>query len=361
MTITRSFRTQGNHYIEFMPSQGCIGTLFVNGENSVILETQSEEKGAERAGKARKVSDWEIKKVLNWVLKEKYSGRRMSFAQLCKHHNLPIHPRTLARRLAQLGYRKCTACPKPFINEKNRKIRLAFSVKFENWTHAWKRLRFSDESTFYTGKYKKDQILRKADERYCLDCIQTHFRSGRTSFLVWGMVGWGYKSKLVFLQNLSGARGGMTKEDYIKQVLLPVVSPYFQESNYISPYERTEHSLHAREFGEILFQEDRNRAHGLGFGKRNLSQLKDSFKIPLFNDGAWPPCSPDLNIIENVWRIIKQRIGSYDMVITTLDDMKKAVQHEWNEVKQEEIDNLVATMPSRIKQCKDREGNATKW
>ena len=53
----------------------------------------------------------------------------------------------------------------------------------------------------------------------------------------------------------------MTKEDYIKQVLLPVISPYFQESNYISPYERTEYSLHAREFGEILFQEDRNRAH----------------------------------------------------------------------------------------------------
>ena len=35
-------------------------------------------KGDERAGKARKVSDWEIKKVLNWVLKEKYSGRNLS-------------------------------------------------------------------------------------------------------------------------------------------------------------------------------------------------------------------------------------------------------------------------------------------
>ena len=111
-------------------------------------------KGAERTGKARKVSDWEIKKVLNWVLKEKYLGRRLSFAHLCKRHNLSIHPRILARRLARLGYRKYTACPKPLINEKNRKIRLAFSIKFENWTHAWKRVRFSDESTFYTGKHK---------------------------------------------------------------------------------------------------------------------------------------------------------------------------------------------------------------
>ena len=82
------------------------------------------------------------------------------------------------------------------------------------------------------------------------------------------MVGWGYKSELMFLQNLFGARGGMIKEDYIKQVLLSVVSPYYQENNYISSYERIEYSLHAREFGEILFQEDENRALGLGFGKR---------------------------------------------------------------------------------------------
>ena len=55
-------------------------------------------KCTERAGKARKVSDLEIKKVLNWVLKEEYSGRRILFAQLCKRHNLSIYPRTLARR-----------------------------------------------------------------------------------------------------------------------------------------------------------------------------------------------------------------------------------------------------------------------
>ena len=102
--------------------------------------------------------------MLNLVLTEKYPGRRLSFAHLCKRHNLSIYPRTLARRLAQLGYRKFTAYPKPLINEKNRKSRLTFSIKFENWTHTWKRVRFSDESTVYTGKHKKDQILCKTGE-----------------------------------------------------------------------------------------------------------------------------------------------------------------------------------------------------
>ena len=37
-----------------------------------------------RTGKERKVSDWEIKNVLNWVLKEKYPGRRLSFSYLRK-------------------------------------------------------------------------------------------------------------------------------------------------------------------------------------------------------------------------------------------------------------------------------------
>ena len=33
-------------------------------------------------------------------------------------------------------------------------------------------------------------------------------------------------------------------------------------------------------------------------------------------------CLLDFNIIENFWRLIKQRIGSYEKIITTLDDIK---------------------------------------
>ena len=313
--------------------------------------------GKNRPGPALKLILKETQKVLHWILNRKYQGRVLSFSEVCQRLNLSVTPRTLSRKLAELGYHKCKACPKPFITPFQQSTRLQFCNKYKKWTHDWTRVRFSDECTFYTGKHKKDQILRKPGERYCTDCIQNRYRSGRTSFPVWGMVGWGYKSELVFLENLSGARGGMTKEDYIRQVLMRHVCHYFSKANYISPYKNEEPG---RELGPILFQEDGNRTHGLK-GKNNLHDLKKKLNIPLLNDGDWPPSSPDLNIIENCWRIIKQRIGTYENTILTLADMRKAVKNEWAKLDQREIDNLVVTMASRIKQCKDREGLATKW
>lgn len=88
------------------------------------------------------------------------------------------------------------------------------------------------------------------------------------------MVGWGNKSKLVFLENLSGARGGMTKEYYIRQILMRHVCHYFSEANYVFFYRNEEPG---RELGLILFQENGNRTHGLK-RKNNLHKLEEKFK-----------------------------------------------------------------------------------
>ena len=141
------------------------------------------------------------------------------------------------------------------------------------------------------------------------------------------MVEWSYKSPLVFL-NGHRKRGGMSKEDYIKQVLEPVVSPYFRDEAYVSPY-----NLIVKEYGSILFQEDGNSAHGIANNAENLHELKEKLGIELFNNGHWLPCSPDLSIIENIWRIIKGRIGNYEQLITK-KELKAAVQEEWNRIEQ---------------------------
>ena len=149
----------------------------------------------------------------------------------------------------------------------------------------------------------------------------------------------------------------MNKEDYIKQVLKRVIASYFREQVYISPYD----PLKIMEFGQILYQEDGNKAHGMGLGKTSLRWLKEEMGVVLFNDELWSPSSPDLSIIENCWRIVKQRIESRAESILKISDLKQAAQVEWDRLEQHHIDNMVASMPSRIKQLQERGGFSTKW
>ncbi len=39
----------------------------------------------------------------------------------------------------------------------------------------------------------------------------------------------------------------------------------------------------------------------------------------------WPPASPDLNPIENIWQIIKQQLRKYTPAITTIAQLQEAV------------------------------------
>ncbi len=83
-----------------------------------------------------------------------------------------------------------------------------------------------------TGKQRKQRVILTKDERYCNDCIQHRFYSGRTSFSVWAAVGWDWKSELVILDS-HGRKRGMSMADHKHQVLDAHVIPYFaiRESN----------------------------------------------------------------------------------------------------------------------------------
>jgi hypothetical protein len=69
-----------------------------------------------------------------------------------------------------------------------------------------------------TGERGRLYITRRVWEKLHPDCIQSVYRSGRTSFMVWGAIGWGWKSKLVFLGGRHGG-GGINSRDYAEQVL----------------------------------------------------------------------------------------------------------------------------------------------
>jgi transposase len=59
---------------------------------------------------------------------------------------------------------------------------------------------------------------------------------------------------------------------------------------------------------------------------------------------ANPPESPDLNPIETIWRLVKQRLKNRGL-ICDVTELCRAIEEEWDKITLEEIDKAISTMP----------------
>lgn len=69
-------------------------------------------------------------------------------------------------------------------------------------------------------------MTRRPDEKCCPTCIKSIYRSRRVSVMVWGAIGWDWKSLLVFLVKELGKKG-ICSTAYLNQVLEAVVFPFY--------------------------------------------------------------------------------------------------------------------------------------
>ncbi|GFU18867.1 transposable element Tcb1 transposase [Trichonephila clavipes] len=69
----------------------------------------------------------------------------------------------------------------------------------------------------------------------------------------------------------------------------------------------------------------------------------------------WPDRSPDLSPIEHIWDHLGWRVGHP----ASLNELEARLQRIWNEISQDIIHNLHASMPDRIASCIRASGGAT--
>ncbi len=90
--------------------------------------------------------------------------------------------------------------------------------------------------------------------------------------------------------------------------------------------------------------------------KEGLAQkLKKENSISNFKH---PAQSPDLNPIEVIWNIIKQRLRR--RIFYSDEEVKEALQEEWSKVTQQEIQKRISDMPGRCLRLTKNSGKAIK-
>ncbi|GFW26090.1 transposable element Tc3 transposase [Trichonephila clavipes] len=95
---------------------------------------------------------------------------------------------------------------------------------------------------------------------------------------------------------------------------------------------------------EFLFMDDNARPHRANIVDECL-QSEDITRMD------WPAYSPNLNPIEHVWDMLGRRISARQPPPTCLPELRRALLDEWFNIPQDQIDNLILSMPRRCKAC----------
>lgn len=151
--------------------------------------------------------------------------------------------------------------------------------------------------------------------------------------MIWGALGWDYKSPLVFMEKLP-ERKGICSKAYLQEVLEPVVFPLFETlgPNYI-------------------FMEDGAKVH---LGHARLPRLQHGVR-----GFAWPPSSPDLNPIEKVWRWMKGELDIMPYKPRTREALIKVIQGLWDRVDPRDYRHYTEQLTCKIEDVIEVKGLAT--
>ena len=126
-------------------------------------------------------------------------------------------------------------------------------------------------------------------------------------------------------------------------------------SNILVPFLQTFWKNFMRRKPQATFMQDNAPCHK---SKKVLSWF-GSKKVSILD---WPPQSPDLNPIENLWAILFSAVREkHEQKIDTLQELRVAIKEEWQKIPREILQRLYASIPLRLKEVKKAKGNATKY
>ena len=257
------------------------------------------------------------RQILLSHLRNRKRNARETARGIIGNHQRAISDETVRKRLRDNGVRARRPKVGIILTARHRALRMAWARRHVRFTRAqWANVLFTDESRFtVSGNDGRTRVYRRRGERFANCCITERDRYGRGSVMVWGGVSLHSKTQLVIVN------GNLNAAQYQQQILTPHAIPHVQANR-----------------GMILVQ-DNAPVHTA----RATQQMLQNNNVRTLD---WPPCSPDLNPIENVWDELGRRVRALPQQVNVLQLQGDLVQ-TWNSIPQRFLHNFIDSMRRR--------------
>ena len=227
----------------------------------------------------------------------------------------------------------------PLLTQAQKDARLKFARA--NRRRGWGNVMFSDSKYFRLGPApgntgNKKWMLKGKDDTVAVVKFppSIHAYAGVSKF---------GKTRLIFSTGTTGLKNGYEKanrgvgaEEYVESVLKKGLIPEAK-------------AIFGRQgITNWQLQQDGARAHtakqtGAFFKQEGVSVLPN-----------WPPNSPDLSWIENLWGIVDKKLRKQNYA--NFEEFCSELRRIWDEVPVQTLQKLEKTMRSRMQICIDRKG-----
>lgn len=310
------------------------------GTVSSLRKNGCSEKKSNKGGRPALLSDADKRYCVRQVTKGRVDNAVKVGKQLEKDHSIKVSVDTVRRALKEKGLGAIEKKPKPALSYKNARKRLEWCKAHQDWTiEDWKRVVWSDETK--VSRFNSDGRVWawiRDGEAVQPKHVNGTYKHGGGGIMLWSAItyagtGW-----------LCQITGNMDKTLY--QSIL--------QDEQSKTIDFVCNKLYLRR-DQVVFQHDNDPKHTSDLIKEYL--YDQEYKVL-----SWPAQSPDLNPIENMWRLLKIRLNEYETPAKGMQELYERVTEIWYEViKKEECQKVINTMPDRIKACIKAKGYWTKY
>ena len=217
----------------------------------------------------------------------------------------------------------------PNLTNTHKANRLIWAKKYFSWTEEWRSVIFTDEKKFNLDgpdgfRYYWHNI--RMEEQFF-----SKRQMGGGSLMLWCGVGWNGKTAPVVL------KGKQKASDYVKTL-----------ENHLVPF------AHEIAYPNWILQQDLCTIHT----SRTTKKWLEDNHIHVLD---WASCSPDMNIIENIWALLSMRVYQGGRTFKSKKELEEAIFKCWHEITQEEIRKYFDSMPNRLFELVSKSGGKTHY